>query len=74
MSYGLPVNTAPSPLIDETEVAAILGVSLRTLRRWRANGDGPPWQKLGVKWVRYPRAGVTEWQRGTARTASRPQR
>ena len=28
-------------LLDQTQAAAFLGVSTRTLRRWLASGDGP---------------------------------
>jgi predicted DNA-binding transcriptional regulator AlpA len=45
---------------DEHVVARACGVSVQTVRRWRAAGDGPAWKKLGAL-VRYSLAGVFEW-------------
>jgi excisionase family DNA binding protein len=49
-------------LLTAEEAAELLHVSLRTLRRWRTQGTGPP-----VVWVgrspRYLRAEVLEWVR-----------
>jgi len=32
---------------SEQETAAALRVTIRTLRKWRQRGMGPPWTKLG---------------------------
>jgi predicted site-specific integrase-resolvase len=40
------------PLITEGEAAGILRVSLTSLRRWRRQGCGPVYRKLG-RTVRY---------------------
>jgi hypothetical protein len=40
------------PLITEAEAAAILRVSLTSLRRWRRQGSGPVYRRLGRS-VRY---------------------
>ena len=40
------------PLITENEAAGILRVSLTSLRRWRRQGSGPVFRKLG-RTVRY---------------------
>jgi hypothetical protein len=45
---------------DEHVVARVCGVSVQTVRRWRAADDGPPWKKIGAC-VRYSLAGVFEW-------------
>ena len=42
------------------EVAAFLGLSPRTLDRYRVTGDGPPFHKLGNR-IRYARADVEAW-------------
>jgi hypothetical protein len=42
----------PEPLITEGEAASILRVSLTSLRRWRREGRGPVYRKLG-RTVRY---------------------
>jgi excisionase family DNA binding protein len=53
---------AEKELLTADEAAELLQVSLRTLRRWRTQGTGPP-----VVWVgrspRYLRAEVLEWVR-----------
>lgn len=55
----------PAVLADE------LGVTESALAKWRAEGTGPPFCKLGHKVVRYPRSGVEAWKsaRVRARTA-----
>jgi predicted site-specific integrase-resolvase len=45
-------TNVPEPLITEGEAAAILRVSLTSLRRWRREGRGPLARKLG-RTVRY---------------------
>ena len=45
----------PSAVVGETEAAAILGLSVKTLRRWRWAGKKPRFLKLGAA-VRYERA------------------
>ncbi len=39
-------------LLAEGEASDVLAVSLSTLRRWRANGEGPVYVKMG-RTVRY---------------------
>jgi excisionase family DNA binding protein len=46
--------------LTESEVAELLKVSVGTLRRWRREGTGPPWLRLG-RGVRYLRAEVNAW-------------
>lgn len=48
-------NPAPSPLMHPDDAAAFLCVSRRTLDRWRFDGTGPAFIKLGGA-VRYRRA------------------
>jgi hypothetical protein len=45
-------TNVPEPLITEGEAADILRVSLTSLRRWRRQGCGPVFRKLG-RTVRY---------------------
>ncbi|HVI85520.1 MAG TPA: helix-turn-helix domain-containing protein [bacterium] len=40
------------PLITESEAAGILRISVTSLRRWRREGSGPVYRKLG-RAVRY---------------------
>ena len=44
-------------LLNESEAAKLLRVSVQLLRKWRAHGDGPEHIKLG-KCVRYCRIDV----------------
>jgi len=53
--------TSPDDLLTETEAARVLKVSPRTLRRWRAVSEGPPWTRLGPRQVRYRRAALQKW-------------
>lgn len=48
------------PLIDVKEVAAALGVSVRTIRRWQASGKAPPRVKHGHRW-KYNKADLGAW-------------
>jgi excisionase family DNA binding protein len=47
-------------LLTEAELAQLLKVSVGTIRRWRAEGTGPPALRLG-RGVRYRRADVDAW-------------
>jgi excisionase family DNA binding protein len=49
-------------LWTETEAAEYLRVHVATLRRWRAEGTGPPWLRAGRS-LRYRRADVDDWLR-----------
>ncbi len=57
--------------LTEREVAAIEGVSVRTLQDWRRLGVGPRFRKLGTAkraLVRYPIAWYRQWREETAST------
>ncbi len=43
----MPDSLSPHALVNETEAAAILGLSVKTLRRWRWAGRGIRYIKLG---------------------------
>lgn len=57
------------PLMSSEELAAVLGVHERTLRRWRENGDGPKFHMVG-RWVRYARENVEKWLASRERLSS----
>lgn len=59
-SPSLPA--APSDL-TEAAVSAALGVSRRTLQRWRKTGRGPAFVRVGPRMVRYARADLSAWRR-----------
>lgn len=54
-------TTAPSRLLKPKDVADMLGVSERTLERWRMDGEGPPFVSLTRKTVRYTGRAVEEF-------------
>jgi len=47
-------------LVDRVTAAKLLGVSPRTLDRWKSNGDGPSRISIGRK-VRYRRSSLEAW-------------
>lgn len=47
-------------LLNETAVARILGMSVRTLQGWRLRGEGPPFVKIRSA-VRYQVREVLNW-------------
>ncbi len=49
--------------IDPEPLAAQLGVTTETLRRWRRQRQGPPFSKVG-RAVRYFVPGIEPWLRG----------
>ena len=57
-------------MLKPTEMARVYGVTTRTLMRWRSEGVGPEWVRIGKRMIRYyhPRescgsAGGDKWQR-----------
>jgi len=57
-------NAQSSPtvaaLLNETEAAQLLGITIRALQGWRLRGDGPVYVKLG-RLVRYRRSEIERW-------------
>jgi predicted DNA-binding transcriptional regulator AlpA len=54
--------SASPPLLKESEVAKTLCISLAAVRRWRTEGKGPQYLKLGTL-VRYRSQDLAEWLR-----------
>ena len=61
---------AMTDLLTPNELAAMLGMSVRTLANWRSTGKGPPYLKIGVeppeghqdrRKVRYQRQTAEQW-------------
>ena len=48
-------------VISEPEAARRLGISRRTLQRWRESGEGPPFVVLGVRRIAYRPADLDAW-------------
>jgi len=55
-----PIHNAVEPLMNEHEVAQVLGCSLATLRRWRLLGTGPRFRKIGAL-CRYSKSDLQDW-------------
>ena len=60
-------------LIEVDEAAAMLGVSVLTLKRWRRTGEGPAFVKIGRRSA-YQIADINEWITSTKRTSTADQR
>jgi predicted DNA-binding transcriptional regulator AlpA len=45
---------------NEKQVAEMLGLSVKTLQRWRLFNEGPEWKKFGSA-VRYPAQALQLW-------------
>ena len=56
----------PGDLIDENAAASIMQVGVKTLRNWRAKGEGPRARKIGKRLVRYHRADLAAFINGEA--------
>jgi predicted DNA-binding transcriptional regulator AlpA len=50
--------------LTENEFCYRYDVASRTLQRWRATGEGPPYVRLGARRVGYLRTDIEAWMRG----------
>jgi predicted DNA-binding transcriptional regulator AlpA len=48
-------------LLTGNQMAAWFGVSIQTIDIARHRGDGPPYQRLGPRLIRYHRGSVRQW-------------
>ena len=55
--------------LSTRQAAALLGLSPRTLERYRVTGDGPVFSKLGRR-VCYARADIDGWASGRRRRST----
>ena len=56
-------------LVKERDAAELLGVSVRTLQKWRLQGDGPRFVKLGHA-VRYDGQDLEAYIESSRRTST----
>lgn len=56
-------HTLPDPLWTQRQTAEYLGKVERTLERWRRDGVGPRYLRVG-RTIRYRRADVDAWLAG----------
>ena len=50
-----------SELLTTEEAAKAVGVSSMTMRRYRTNGGGPPFIRMGPKLIRYSAESLRAW-------------
>ncbi len=63
------VNDRPTEYMGTREAAAFLGLSPRTLDRYRVTGAGPAFHKFGTR-IRYARADLEAWAAARRRTST----
>ena len=63
------MNDRPTEYMGTREAAAFLGLSPRTLDRYRVTGEGPAFHKFGTR-VRYARADLEDWAAERRRTST----
>ena len=56
-----PERSFEIELLNESQVAQKLGVSIATVRRWRVLKVGPRFRKIGSASVRYALADLKAW-------------
>jgi excisionase family DNA binding protein len=56
-----PPPAPPNRLLTTQEAAELLGLADATLKRWRINGNGPPFRRIGMRMIRYKREDVIAW-------------
>lgn len=61
--------TTPSPYLTQEAAGAFLGLSPRTLERFRVQGCGPSFLKLGRR-VIYARDDLVKWAEAQRRTST----
>ena len=66
---GMAVTDTLTLYMSGREAAAFLGLSPRTLDRYRVNGEGPAFHKFGSR-VRYARADLEAWASARRRTST----
>jgi predicted DNA-binding transcriptional regulator AlpA len=55
------MDTLVPELESDKQVNARTGIGTKVLQKWRLNGEGPPWYRIGPQLVRYKRAEVDAW-------------
>lgn len=66
---GRPAGAArkiAEQLLKPVQAARVLGLDLQTLARWRAQGTGPRFVRIGQRTVRYRWSELVEWARSEA--------
>ena len=59
----LPTDPVEQKWLTTDQVAERLGIPAGTLVRWRYEGKGPRWTRLGDRLIRYYIHDVEQWER-----------
>lgn len=51
----------PQAMLDEHRAATVIGVSVKSMRRWRCDGSGPRYMKVNGCTVRYRLGDLLTW-------------
>ncbi len=54
-------NENPVSLLNESQTAQFLGLTIRCLQNWRSRGGGPPYIQISRRAIRYRRADLEAW-------------
>ncbi len=55
------LTNLPPEVVRPVEAACLLSVSLSLLKKWRVQGDGPRFVRLGGRAIGYRRADLSDW-------------
>lgn len=58
------------PMLTPSQLAGALGVTTKTLERWRMTGDGPPFVRVSRKVIRYRQPDVEAFLAGRVTTST----
>jgi hypothetical protein len=67
-----PARQGRGGLLRPPAAAAFLGVAAQTLARWRVEGTGPEFVKIGARLVAYPEDGLYRFVAKRRRSTSEP--
>jgi predicted DNA-binding transcriptional regulator AlpA len=62
---------ASDPNYNPHEAAAHIGVSKKTLQRWRKSGEGPAFTTVAASIIRYRKSAVDAWLAERTQTGAR---
>lgn len=60
----MPTRKTSPVLMDATELAELLGITLRCVWTWTDNGKLPKPLRRGVRWTRWRRRDIERWLNG----------
>lgn len=63
-------SVAVDPLFDERETSEYLKIAIKTLQRWRCEGGGPVFCRIGTRAIRYQRSDLDAFKKAGRRTST----